>query len=110
MFASPVPLAAAAAALREDWLNLFAYINETCDRIEAVEPRILALLPEPGRRERLQGSLTKKRVRMARRFGITCDSFTADRRREFDFKRPELGAHLVDVTGKQPVQINRLAR
>lgn len=53
MFVSPVPLAATVAALRENRLDLFAYINETCDRIEEVEPHISALLPEPGRRERL---------------------------------------------------------
>ena len=42
-----------AAALRSGDLDLLAYINEICDRIEAEEPHISALLPEEGRRARL---------------------------------------------------------
>ncbi|HLJ32487.1 MAG TPA: amidase family protein, partial [Ktedonobacteraceae bacterium] len=47
------PLAATAAALRNDQLDIHAYIDELCNRIDAIEPAIQALLPEPGRRERL---------------------------------------------------------
>src|SRR5690348_9924086 len=87
MFASPVPLAATAAALRENRLDLFTYINETCDRIEEVEPRISALLPEPGRRERLldEARVLQERfpdpVQRPPLYGILCgvkDIFLAD--------------------------------
>jgi Asp-tRNA(Asn)/Glu-tRNA(Gln) amidotransferase A subunit family amidase len=50
---SSAPLAATAEALRDGRLDLLAYINELCDRIEAVDPVIHAFLPEDGRRERL---------------------------------------------------------
>lgn len=53
MLIAPNPLAETAAALRNDQLNLLAYINEICERIDAVEPLIQALLPEPQRRSRL---------------------------------------------------------
>ncbi len=33
--------------------GLAGYVEALCDRIQAVEPRLRALLPEPGRRERL---------------------------------------------------------
>lgn len=49
------PLATTATALRSDQLNIHAYIDELCNRIDAVEPNIQALLPESGRRERLHG-------------------------------------------------------
>jgi Asp-tRNA(Asn)/Glu-tRNA(Gln) amidotransferase A subunit family amidase len=48
-----LPLAATAAALRSDQLKLQAFINEVCDRIDAYDPAIQALLPEPDRRMRL---------------------------------------------------------
>src|SRR5258706_8898146 len=47
------PLAATAKALRTNELDLLAYINDICARIDAAEPHIQALLPEPQRRERL---------------------------------------------------------
>ncbi|HZU69032.1 MAG TPA: amidase [Ktedonobacteraceae bacterium] len=53
MLIAPAPLAEIAAALRTDRVSLQAYIDEICDRIDAVEPRIHALLPEPERRSRL---------------------------------------------------------
>jgi Asp-tRNA(Asn)/Glu-tRNA(Gln) amidotransferase A subunit family amidase len=49
----PAPLAATAKALRTNELDLLAYINDICARIDAAEPHIQALLPEPRRRERL---------------------------------------------------------
>jgi Asp-tRNA(Asn)/Glu-tRNA(Gln) amidotransferase A subunit family amidase len=49
----PAPLAETAAALRTGQLDLLAYINELCDRIDAAEPQIQALLPEADRRARL---------------------------------------------------------
>jgi Asp-tRNA(Asn)/Glu-tRNA(Gln) amidotransferase A subunit family amidase len=39
--------------LRTGQLDLLQYINELCDRIDAVEPTIQAFLPEPHRRARL---------------------------------------------------------
>ncbi len=53
MLISPAPLAETAAALRSGQVNLSAYIDEICNRIDAVEPHIHALLPEPERRLRL---------------------------------------------------------
>lgn len=53
MLIHPAPLAETAAALRSGELRLTMYIDETCDRIDAVEPQVQALLPEPDRRARL---------------------------------------------------------
>ncbi len=53
LLVSPVPLAATAEALRTGQLDLLAYIEEICDRIERIDPLIQAFLPEDGRRERL---------------------------------------------------------
>ena len=53
MLTAPAPLAKTASALRNGQLDLLHYINETCDRIEAIEPTIQAFLPEPHRRARL---------------------------------------------------------
>ena len=53
MLLHAAPLIETAAALRSGNLNVFAYINEVCDRIEAEEPQIQALLPETGLRARL---------------------------------------------------------
>lgn len=53
MFIASAPLAAIAASLRTDQLDLFVYINKICDRIDAAEPFIQAFLPEPHRRTRL---------------------------------------------------------
>ena len=50
---SEAPLVELADALRSGRQPLDEYIGETCARIEQLEPRIRALLPEPGRRERL---------------------------------------------------------
>lgn len=49
----PVPLSATAHALRTNQLDLHTFIEDTCKRIEALEPHIHALLPEPGRHTRL---------------------------------------------------------
>src|SRR5258708_6806422 len=42
-----------AAVLRSGQLDLLAYIDDICNRIDAAEPHIHALLPEPERRSRL---------------------------------------------------------
>ncbi len=41
------------AALRNGAVDLIAHVNEVCDRIDAEDPLIQALLEEPGRRQRL---------------------------------------------------------
>ncbi len=47
------PLYENAFALRSGQLGLIAYISELCDRIDADEPQLQALLPEENRRARL---------------------------------------------------------
>jgi Asp-tRNA(Asn)/Glu-tRNA(Gln) amidotransferase A subunit family amidase len=49
----PAPLVETAAALRTGQLDLATYINEICNRIDAAEPQLQALLPEADRRARL---------------------------------------------------------
>ncbi len=53
MLTAPAPLAKTVAALRNGQLDLLTYINERCNRIEAIEPTIQAFLPETHRRARL---------------------------------------------------------
>src|SRR5438045_4726980 len=53
MLISPASLAATATALRSGQLDLLTYIDEACNRIDAAEPLIHALLPEQDRRQRL---------------------------------------------------------
>mgnify|MGYP000948042957 CR=1 FL=1 len=52
-FIIPAPLAQIAGDLRADHLALPAHIHAVCDRIDALDARLLALLPEAGRRVRL---------------------------------------------------------
>jgi Asp-tRNA(Asn)/Glu-tRNA(Gln) amidotransferase A subunit family amidase len=47
------PLVETAAALQTGQLELLAYLNDICDRIDTLEPQIHALLPEADRRARL---------------------------------------------------------
>src|SRR2546426_119449 len=49
----PVSLAETTAAIRTGELDLFTYINQLCNLIDATEPQIQALLPESDRRARL---------------------------------------------------------
>ena len=53
MLINPAPLAQTVSLLCEDSRDLANYVDEMCDRVDAVDPDIQALLPEPGRRERL---------------------------------------------------------
>ena len=53
MLICPTPLAETAEALRSGELDLHVYVDEICDRIEQVDPQVLAFLPEPDRRRRL---------------------------------------------------------
>ncbi len=43
------------AALRNGEVDLIAHVEAICDRVDAEDPQIQALLPEQGRRERLLG-------------------------------------------------------
>ncbi|GAC1357871.1 MAG: amidase [Ktedonobacteraceae bacterium] len=54
----PAPLAATAVALRSGGLDLLAYIDEVCNRIDASDPQVHALLPEADRRTRLRAEAT----------------------------------------------------
>lgn len=54
MYTFPAPLAEIAALLRSDQLDILSYVDEVCDRIDALEAHIHALVPEPDRRARLQ--------------------------------------------------------
>lgn len=53
MFTFPAPLAEIRGYLRSGQIDLRTYIVEVCDRIDRVDRHVHALLPEPGRRERL---------------------------------------------------------
>lgn len=53
MSQKPVDLASIAAQLRSGERDLHAFVDATCDRIEAVDPDVQALLDEPDRRGRL---------------------------------------------------------
>ncbi|GHO96863.1 glutamyl-tRNA amidotransferase subunit A [Reticulibacter mediterranei] len=48
-----LPLAPTATELRSGQRDLLEFVNEICDRIDALEPQIQALLSEPERRARL---------------------------------------------------------
>ena len=50
MLINPAPLAQTVSLLREGSRDLANYVDEMCDRVDAVDPDIQALLPEPGRR------------------------------------------------------------
>jgi len=49
----PTALSSIVDALRAGRREIVPYVNEICDLVEAQEPRIEAMLPEPGRRKRL---------------------------------------------------------
>lgn len=53
MLTKPAPLANTAQSLRAGDLDLMTYLEKTVTHLEAAEPQIEALLPEPNRRERL---------------------------------------------------------
>ncbi len=48
------PLKTTAAALRSGQLDLLDYVEQACDRLDALDPQIEAVVPEPERRERLR--------------------------------------------------------
>ena len=52
-FVAPVPLAATVARTRSGELSLAEVVEAACDRLDAVDQLVRAVLPEPGRRHRL---------------------------------------------------------
>jgi Asp-tRNA(Asn)/Glu-tRNA(Gln) amidotransferase A subunit family amidase len=59
----PASLDVTASALRSGQLDLLAYINALCDRIDTHDPQIQALLPEANRRARLLSEAEALRAR-----------------------------------------------
>jgi Asp-tRNA(Asn)/Glu-tRNA(Gln) amidotransferase A subunit family amidase len=53
MFTNPAPLAETVDSLRHGQHSLSLYLEQTCLRINRVEPHVKALLPEPNRKRRL---------------------------------------------------------
>jgi len=53
MYTKTLNLSETARQLANGEIDLFDFINELCDRIDAVEPEILSLIPEDNRRNRL---------------------------------------------------------
>ena len=53
MFIKKIELLKAINALKSGNLELLTFINDLCDRIDAVEPHIASLIPEENRRQRL---------------------------------------------------------
>jgi Asp-tRNA(Asn)/Glu-tRNA(Gln) amidotransferase A subunit family amidase len=53
VFTAPALVVETADALRNNTIDLVAYLKQLCDRIDTIEPHIEALLPEENRRQRL---------------------------------------------------------
>ncbi|HEX4202875.1 MAG TPA: amidase [Ktedonobacteraceae bacterium] len=53
-----LPLATTTAELRSGQRDLLEFVHEVCERVDALEPQIQALLAEPGRRARLTAEAT----------------------------------------------------
>jgi len=53
MFIDPAPLAPTVKALRNGEMDLVAYVDEMCDRVEELDGEVEAMLPEADRRKRL---------------------------------------------------------
>ncbi|MBW7883311.1 MAG: amidase [Caldilineaceae bacterium] len=56
MLLNAAPLAETAAALRSGALDLLVYFDAACDRIEAIDGEVQALLPDASRRARLHAA------------------------------------------------------
>jgi Asp-tRNA(Asn)/Glu-tRNA(Gln) amidotransferase A subunit family amidase len=64
MYTNPAPLSATVKALREGRMDLVAYVDEMCNRLDEIDRHIEAMLPEPDRRVRLQ----KEAIALQERF------------------------------------------
>jgi Asp-tRNA(Asn)/Glu-tRNA(Gln) amidotransferase A subunit family amidase len=51
---APAPLVSTARDLNSGKLNLLEYLDDVCDRLDAIDPQVQAFLPEPNRRARLR--------------------------------------------------------
>jgi Asp-tRNA(Asn)/Glu-tRNA(Gln) amidotransferase A subunit family amidase len=58
-YVAPISLLDTVAALRAGRLDPHAHVDALLHRIDAVDPVLLALLPEPGRRERLHADVAE---------------------------------------------------
>jgi Asp-tRNA(Asn)/Glu-tRNA(Gln) amidotransferase A subunit family amidase len=58
-YVAPLSLNGTVTKLRTGRLDLHAHVDAIVDRIEALDPALLAVLPEPGRRARLHADATE---------------------------------------------------
>jgi Asp-tRNA(Asn)/Glu-tRNA(Gln) amidotransferase A subunit family amidase len=65
MFSHPAPLIATVEALREGQVDLIAYVDEMCDRVEKLDAQVEAILSEPDRRRRLHAEAMDLQERFA---------------------------------------------
>ena len=65
MYAHVALLAQTVKALREGQMDLSTYVDEMCNRIEKLNPRVEAILPEPNRRGRLHAEAVELQERFA---------------------------------------------
>jgi len=63
MLINSAPLASSVEKLRAGSMDLLGCVVEMCDRLEKLDTRIQAMLPEPGRRERLISEAKKLQAR-----------------------------------------------
>jgi Asp-tRNA(Asn)/Glu-tRNA(Gln) amidotransferase A subunit family amidase len=63
MYLHTMPLASTADAVRNDQLDLAAYVSDICEHIDCLEPAVHALLPEANRKERLLAEAEELRAR-----------------------------------------------
>jgi len=63
MFINSAPLALTVEKLRTGQTDLVAYADEMCDRLETLDSRIEAMLPEPERRRRLRSEAKSLQTR-----------------------------------------------
>jgi len=63
MFINSSPLSSTVEKLRTGQMDLVAYVDEMCDRLEELDSHIEAMLPEPERRRRLRSEAHALRSR-----------------------------------------------
>jgi Asp-tRNA(Asn)/Glu-tRNA(Gln) amidotransferase A subunit family amidase len=63
MFINSAPLALSVEKLRAGHIDLLAYVDEMCDRLEKLDTRIEAMLPEPDRRGRVRSEAKELQAR-----------------------------------------------
>jgi len=63
MFINSAPLTLTVENLRAGHMDLLAYVDEMCDRLEKLDSHIEAMLPEPDRRRRLRSEVKALQAR-----------------------------------------------